>query len=272
MRADRGARDRGVTTAVISSDGGVTPELFGPTERACAGTRVARVARPAVRADAEEMGAHFGHDLPIVVRRVLVPALMVSAIACSHASSAIDVRPADLRKEPGWIMIEDVPFVKQHGDSDCGAAALAMVFRHLGEEATLDQILSETETPRGQALRAGDMKSLAKKHGYEAFLFSGKESDFDAQLRQGRPIIVGLVKPASKEPVSHYEVVVGYNPARHVVLTLDPARGWRSNDWNGFVVEWAPSRQLALVVIPRARPAVSSPLGSLALQAISAPE
>jgi hypothetical protein len=33
-----------------------------------------------------------------------------------------------------------------------------------------------------------------------------------------------------------------------VVVTLDPAEGWRQNSLDGFLKEWKPSGRLALVV------------------------
>ena len=173
---------------------------------------------------------------------------------CAYTGTAVDIRPAALKAEPGWLLLEDVPIVLQRGDSDCGAAALAMVLQYLGEPATLDQIISETGHTAGESLRAGDLRDLARRRGLQSFLYSGDQRDLVKHLGKGRPIIVGLVKQTLGDPISHYEVVIGYHPQREVVVTLDPARGWRVNAWPGFLDEWTRASQLALVIVPRRPP------------------
>ncbi len=64
-----------------------------------------------------------------------------------------------------------------------------------------------------------------------------------------------MVKRYGDEVVAHYEVVVAYHAARGLVVTLDPAQGWRQYTVKGFVEEWRPARQLAIVVLgPRVIP------------------
>jgi hypothetical protein len=51
--------------------------------------------------------------------------------------------------------------------------------------------------------------------------------------------------------LAHYEVVIGLNRSRRRVLSLDPAVGVRENSFEGFAREWAPTRQVTIVVFPR---------------------
>jgi len=188
-------------------------------------------------------------------RSALALISLAAATGCAtYAGTAVDARLEVVRAEPGWIMIEDVPVVLERGNSDCGAAALAMVLEHYGEHATLDEIITDTKSKVGEAMRAGDLRDFARRRGFDAFVLSGQLGDLEKQLQKGRPIIVGLLKPTLKSFVTHYEVVVGYHPQRQLVLTLDPARGLRRNDWEGFQKEWGPSKQLTLLVISKEKP------------------
>jgi hypothetical protein len=64
-------------------------------------------------------------------------------------------------------------------------------------------------------------------------------------------VIVGLGKKYEESrAISHYEVVVGYEPKKQRVLLLDPGRGWQVDSLRGFAEEWARSKG-----VPQASPA-----------------
>lgn len=52
--------------------------------------------------------------------------------------------------------------------------------------------------------------------------------------------------------MSHYEVVVGFHRRKRILLTLDPAHGWRQNSIDGFLNEWEPATGLLLVFMGKA--------------------
>jgi hypothetical protein len=64
-------------------------------------------------------------------------------------------------------------------------------------------------------------------------------------------VLVGVAKPFRNKDMAHYEVVVGFHHAKRLVLTLDPAAGWRENTLEGFAREWVPTNQVTLVAFPR---------------------
>jgi len=168
-----------------------------------------------------------------------------------YSGSAIDISPAQIRTDPGWVKLDGVEPVLQRESQDCGAAAMTMVLQYFGEQATLDGILVELGAQSSKPIAAGDMRDLARRHGFQAFLLSAQESDLIAQIQKGRPVLVGLVKPtAGREFIAHFEVVIGVHPEKREILTIDPARGYRQNSWAGFAEEWTPAKQLALVVLP----------------------
>ena len=181
---------------------------------------------------------------------VLLAAAAAALPAC-YTGSAHDASPRQIAADPTWQLVRDVPFVRQRSDRDCGAAALAMVLAYWRVPASLDDILAAAPPVDG-GIRAGDLRDVARKKGLQAFIVAGTLADIMEQVARGRPILVGLAKPlASGRAAAHYEVVVGINRPKRLVLTLDPDRGLRENSAEGFAREWVPTRQVTLIVFPR---------------------
>ena len=107
--------------------------------------------------------------------------------------------------------------------------------------------------------RAGQLRDLALEYGLDAFVISAGIDDLTREIRHGRPVVVGVVKRYGDRALAHYQVVVGINPARGRILSLDPADGWREDSLAGFDREWLPSDRLAVMVLPRAPAAQRSP-------------
>jgi ABC-type bacteriocin/lantibiotic exporter with double-glycine peptidase domain len=183
-------------------------------------------------------------------------ALAVATLPACYAGTARDVSPQRIASDPSWQTVRDVPFVRQHQDLDCGAAAVAMVLAYWRVPATDAEMAELARLAEAEGIRAGTLRDLARRKGLEAFVVSGTPADIADQLARGRPVLVGLAKPLSSgRAVTHYEVVVGINRARHLILTLDPARGMRENTYEGFAREWVPTKQVTVVIFREATPA-----------------
>lgn len=184
------------------------------------------------------------------VRRWAGVLLGLLPAGCSfYAGSARDFSPADLDREEGWQVVEGMEFVPQREASDCGAAALSMVLARWGVEAVPGLLFRDGGAP-AKGLPAGRLRAEARGRGLKAYLIRGELADLERELDKGRPVLVGLHKPVRSGAVTHYEVVVGIHTGRQIVLTLDPAFGWRQNSFEGFLVEWDPAGRLTLVVFP----------------------
>jgi ABC-type bacteriocin/lantibiotic exporter with double-glycine peptidase domain len=173
-------------------------------------------------------------------------AVLVSGCA-GYAGSARPFSPTALTAEPGWVAVPGVPLVTQRSESDCGAAAIAMVVSWwTGRDPA---VLAEALRPAPpEGFRAGHLREVARRRGLDAFVVRGELGDLERELAAGRPVLVGLVKPQRDGALTHYEVVVGLHPARRLVVTLDPAAGWRQNSIEGFVAEWEAAGGVTLVV------------------------
>lgn len=162
------------------------------------------------------------------------------------AGAAADA--STIARDPGWIRV-DVPFVRQDGPSDCGAAALASVLAYWGRSTPLASIERAVGGTGDDGASAGELQREARREGLSAFVFFANVDDLRHELERGRPVIVGVVKPyAPGRGLTHYQVVVGYEPERERLLTLDPADGLRDYPLAGFLREWEPTKRVAMVV------------------------
>jgi len=169
---------------------------------------------------------------------------LVFASGC-YRGTARDAELSTIAKDRAWVRV-DVPVVRQRGTSDCGTAALSAVLAYWNRPTTIEAI--DQAILRDGAAAAGDLERYARSRGLVAFTFSAQFSDLTHELDEGRPVIVGVAKPfAPGKAHAHYEVVMGYEPVTHEVLTLDPALGPRTNDFRGFMAEWQPTGRVAVV-------------------------
>lgn len=184
------------------------------------------------------------------MNRAVVVAAVLAAGCTSYTGKGRDFSPHRLSSEPGWVSVRGVPLERQVEEADCGAAAIAMVIAHwTGGQPRAIAAALRPAPERGIA--AGRMRDLARRSGLAAFIVRGEMADLEREIAAGRPVVVGLVKPHGRKVLTHYEVVVGLHRARKLVVTIDPASGWRENGVDAFLAEWNPSKRLALVVSSR---------------------
>jgi ABC-type bacteriocin/lantibiotic exporter with double-glycine peptidase domain len=181
--------------------------------------------------------------------RIAAVLMALVSAGCSYLGTAETFDPADLEREEGWISVKSVPVVLQKEDEDCGAAALAMALAAWDIPICLEQVARECPPVPREGIRAGALRDCARNHGLQAFLVHGTFADFEQELSRGRPVIVGLIKPYVNGGLTHFEVVVGLHPRKGIVVTLDPAHGWRRNSYEGFLMEWEPAKRLTLVLL-----------------------
>jgi ABC-type bacteriocin/lantibiotic exporter with double-glycine peptidase domain len=182
------------------------------------------------------------------LRLFLATLLCLSIGGCiGYTGSARELTPNAWKYERGWIAVDGVPVLRQRAEHDCGPTALAMVLAYWGKASPADQ---RSGFPENQRVSAGELRDYALARGMSAFVVTGTLVDIAHELKQKRPVIVGVAKPTANGAVAHYEVVVGLHPQTQRIATLDPAVGWRQNSWVGFMKEWMPTGSVLLVVLP----------------------
>jgi ABC-type bacteriocin/lantibiotic exporter with double-glycine peptidase domain len=182
----------------------------------------------------------------------LVAVLALVAACSSYRGTARDTSPAQLASEPGWLLVRNVPYVAQQTEVECGAAAIGMVVSYwTGVDAR--SVFSHFRPVGDRGIAAGRLRDFAREQGLASYLIEGKPEDLVRELQAGRPVLVGLSKPQSKDRVlDHYEVVVGLHRERKLIVTLDPSEGWRQNTLEGFAREWHVAGYVTLIVSSKA--------------------
>lgn len=180
--------------------------------------------------------------------RALVVAIVALAACSSYRGTARPIAPSRLAAEPGWILIRDVPYVAQEGETECGAAAIAMVVSYWTKSEPASIVATFRPVPE-RGLAAARLRDYARTKGLASFVIQGTFEDLQRELQAGRPVLVGLSKPfGRKEVLDHYEVVVGIHPGRRLVVMLDPSEGWQQDDVDGFAREWQKANFTTVIV------------------------
>jgi len=176
--------------------------------------------------------------------------IALGALGGCYAGTARAVSAHQIAADPGWVVVPRVSLVRQAGPSDCGAAALAMVLDYWQRPMSVGAIDARNPEAVMHGWRAGQLRDLARERGLQSFVVSGGFNDIDHEIRQGRPVVVGVIKRYGDKPLAHYEVVIGIHNEKRRILTLDPADGWREDSLEGFAREWAPTQRVTLVFLP----------------------
>lgn len=183
---------------------------------------------------------------------------LLGATGCqlSYTGGARPVAPSALGSE--WHRAAATPVVRQHQQTDCGLAALAMVAGAWGRAWSVAD-LSQQQPASERGVKLGALRDLARARGLEAYAIKATPKDLERELSAGRPVVIGLILPfEQKRATSHYEVAIAIRPRDGTVVTIDPASGqWRQRTQQVLESEWKPAGFAALVVVGDDRRAVS---------------
>ena len=137
---------------------------------------------------------------------LLLPALFLC--------SCVYWTPMSRRTSATATVIPNVPMQKWDITS-CGAGSLSAVLQHHGDPTSMDEWQSTLPKTRGGVMSI-DMVLAARKKGFDAELVTGDASLIEAEVRDGRPVILMLQVvqyPGKSLDFFHYIVVDGFDPA-----------------------------------------------------------
>ena len=114
-------------------------------------------------------------------------------------------------------VIPNVPMQKWDIKS-CGAGSLSSVLQHYGDPVTMDEWQEKLPKTRGGVMSI-DLVLAARERGFDANLVTGDRTLVEAELRDGRPVILMLQViqyPGKSLDFFHYVVVDGYDPMKNL--------------------------------------------------------
>ena len=148
-------------------------------------------------------------------------------------------------------MFQRYALVRQHDQSDCGAAALATVARHHGIAVGLEQMRELAGTDRVGTNLLG-LVQAAEKLGFSARAVKGP---YEALPEVPLPAVVHV---KTEQGLGHF--IVLYRARKRSVVVADPARGVEKlsraafcQRWTGYLVVLVPDRNRP-VRLPGSRP------------------
>jgi ABC-type bacteriocin/lantibiotic exporter with double-glycine peptidase domain len=171
---------------------------------------------------------------------------LLALLACGACAGSFTRLPAGVQ-EPGWVVVPGAQAYPQRELRDCGAAALATVLHYWEPALDADAVRALTGPSSGKGIAAERLRAVARQRGLQAYLVSATPADLEREIASARPVLVGLVKVRWGRAYTHYQVITGIHPARGLVLSADPERGWSVMPAKELLAEWAPARHLALV-------------------------
>ncbi|HYI11631.1 MAG TPA: tetratricopeptide repeat protein [Thermoanaerobaculia bacterium] len=161
--------------------------------------------------------------------------LLLSAF-CLLLSGCVYWTPISRRPTPSASVIPDVPMQKWD-ILTCGAGSLSAVLQHHGDPTTMEEWQAALPKTRGGVMSI-DLVLAARQKGFEASLVTGDATLVEAELRDGRPVILMLQViqyPGKSLDFFHYVVIDGFDPARSLFRV----------QFGDGKARWAPMKRLA---------------------------
>lgn len=138
-------------------------------------------------------------------------------LAALTTTSCVYWTPLSRRPDPTALVIPDVPMQKWDIKS-CGAGSLSSVLQHHGDTTTMDEWQEKLPKTRGGVMSI-DLVLAAREKGFESNLVTGNRDLVEAEVRDGRPVILMLQViqyPGKSLDFFHYVVIDGYDPMRNL--------------------------------------------------------
>lgn len=160
----------------------------------------------------KQPGARNGFGLP--GRTLYASALVLSSL---FLTSCVYWTPMSRSTSSKASVIENVPMQKWDIKS-CGAGSLSAVLQHHGNLKSMDQWQEELPKTRGGVMSI-DMVLAARKEGFDSELVTGDAQLVEAEVRDGRPVILMLQViqyPGKSLDFFHYVVIDGFDPMRNL--------------------------------------------------------
>jgi hypothetical protein len=152
--------------------------------------------------------------------------------------------------------VSDLPLQKEilglpffpNDDLFCGPAAVSMVFTHLGQQVTLEEIAETLFIPGRLGTIQLDMLAVSRERGLTTYVIEPNVESLLREVAAGRPVIVLENYGFSWMPIWHYATVTGYDLSKNAVIRKSGIRErsvtpiwifenlWKKEGYWGFVM------------------------------------
>jgi hypothetical protein len=171
--------------------------------------------------------------------------------ACMLLTSCVYWTPMSHRPTTSASVVENVPNQKWDIKS-CGAGALSAVLQHYGDPVSMDEWQEKLPKTRGGVMSI-DLVLAARNQGFDARLVTGDASLVEAELRDGRPVILMLQviqAPGKSYDFFHYIVIDGFDPMRNLFRTQFGDGRSRWAPISRIVPAWKQTKYATILIHP----------------------
>lgn len=166
-------------------------------------------------------------------------------------TSCVYWTPMSHSPAPSAAVIPSVPMQKWDIKS-CGAGALSAVLRHHGDAMTMGEWDAKLPKTRGGVMSI-DLVLAARERGFDARLVTGDPALIEAELTDGRPVILMLQviqAPGKEYDFFHYIVLDGYDATQNIFRTQFGDGKARWTTMKRLESAWSKTKHAAILIRP----------------------
>ncbi len=161
-------------------------------------------------------------------------------------------------EDPARELVQ-VPFFPQT-IHQCGPAALATVLNWSGATATPEELAPQVYIPGRQGSLALELVAATRRAGRMPYQLAPESGALFTELRAGTPVLVLQDIGVAWLSRWHFAVVIGYDPARDVVILRSGTERRRLERRERFIGSWERGGRWAMLALPADRlPASAAP-------------
>ncbi len=192
-----------------------------------------------------------------MIRAALPAAALLWGLAgCAASPPLAEGLPAGA---PRAIELADTPFFAQD-EYQCGPAALATVLRASGVVTSPQDLKPQVYVPGRRGSLQAELIGASRRHGRLPYVLAPQAGDLVAELGEGRPVLVLQNLGATRMPIWHYAVLIGYDAGKNVAVLRSGTRERVEMRWQRFAKTWHRGGRWAITTLaPGAMPDHAEP-------------
>jgi tetratricopeptide (TPR) repeat protein len=176
----------------------------------------------------------------------LILLLYLGGCATSPQTRLLLENPPDV---PRRVELTDVPFFPQQ-EYHCGPASLASIITYRGNPVEPDQIVRLIYVPELKGSLQAEVVAATRQFELLPVELDGSLESLLREIAAGNPVFVLQNLGLDLVPVWHYEVVVGYDLDKRIMIMRSGTRPRVSRSFALFEKTWQRAGHWALAIVP----------------------